>query len=256
MKETYNWKSLFAALVIIVLGFLLCVIGDSAKIPWLSIGCSLIASGLVILLHDFFIERKTVSELDEWKVEKIYSTRAERNAEADPNIEKAKYCIDGIAFGLSTFRTMYGKKIEQCLKKGVQIRLLTMDPDGQFIACREEEEKCAAGGIRDTVVELVKWANDLNSNNSKGKIVIKAYKSMTLDYYWRVDDVLYIGPYWYGYKSSDTITYKFTSGGRGFQHYSEYFEKLWDDTELCRVLTTLNNNSPQRKNAPRRVRSN
>ena len=250
MKETYNWKSLFAALGIIIAGIILCLVSSKVTTPWdtiwLSIGCSLIASGLVILMHDFFIERKKVSELDEWKIEKIYSTRAERNAEADPNIENARYCIDGIAFGLSTFRTMYGKKIEQCLKKGVQIRLLTMDPDGQFISYREEEEKEGPGGIKDTIVEMVKWADSLNLNNTKGKIVIKAYKSMTLDYYWRVDDDLYVGPYWYGYKSGATITYKFVAGGRGFQHYGEYFEKLWDDRELCRVLTTVGEN-PKKK---------
>jgi hypothetical protein len=244
MKETYNWKSLFAGLGIIIVGIILCLVSPSTNNPWdtvwLSIGCSLIASGLVILMHDFFVERKAVSELNEWKITKIYSTRAERNAEADPNIESARYCIDGIAFGLSTFRNIYGKKIEQCLKKGVQIRLLTMDPDGLFIEYREEEENAGAGGIKDTIVELVKWADSLNQLNAKGKIVVKAYKSMTLDYYWRVDDDLYVGPYWYGYKSSDTITYKFVAGGRGYQHYGDYFEKLWDDKELCRVLTKVN----------------
>lgn len=244
MKETYNWKSLFAGIVIVLLGVALCIVSAYVIPTWevisLSIGCSLIASGLVILMHDFFIERKQVSELTEWKIEKIYSTRAERNAEADPNIENARYCIDGIAFGLSTFRTMYGRKIEQCLRKGVQIRLLTMDPEGLFISFREQEEKTAEGGIKDTIYEMVRWADELNQNNTKGKIVIKAYNSMTLDYYWRVDNELYVGPYWYGYKSSDTITYKFRAGGRGFQHYGEYFEKLWEDKELCRVLTKVN----------------
>ena len=253
MKETYNWKSLFAGLGIIIVGMVLGVISALSNAIWgtiwLSIGCSLIASGLVILMHDFFVERKKVSKLDEWKIEKIYCTRAERNSEADPNIENARYCIDGIAFGLSTFRNMYGRKIEQCLRKGVQIRLLTMDPAGQFVSCREEEENAAPGGIKVTIEELVQWADALNQNNTRGKIVIKAYNSMTLDYYWRVDDDLYVGPYWYGYKSADTITYKFVAGGRGFQHYGEYFEKLWDDKDLCRVLTKLSD-TPKKKVKP------
>lgn len=241
MRETYNWKSLFAGIVIILVGVVLCIVSPHTTAPWnaacVSIGCSLIASGLVILMHDFFIERKKVSELDEWKVEKIYSTRAERNAEADPVIDKARYQIDGIAFGLSTFRNMYGKKFEHCLKKGVQIRLLTMDPESRFLPFREAEEKAGPGGIKETITDLISWANSLNQKNTKGKIIIKGYQSMTLDYYWRVDDELYVGPYWYGYKSSDTITYKFSAGGRGFQHYSDYFDKLWEDNDLCRVLT-------------------
>ncbi len=245
MTEKVNWKSIVGGLLSILVGIGLVLIdvfvAHTTTSVWISIGCSLIASGLVILLTAILIERKKSDPLDEWKIQKIYSTRAERNSEADPNIDHARYCIDGIAFGLSTFRTMYGKRIEQCLKKGVNIRLLTMDPEGIFVSFREQEENAAPGGIKDTIVDLVNWANELNRNNPKGKIVIKAYGSMTLDYYWRVDDDLYIGPYWYGYKSADTITYKFVSGGRGFQHYSDYFERLWDDKELCRVLTAVDN---------------
>lgn len=250
MEERINWKSIVVGLVVILLGIILVLLDvftiQTTTLVWISIGCSLIASGLVILLTAILLERRKYDPLDVWRIQKIYSTRAERNSEADPNIDQTKYCIDGIAFGLSTFRTMYGKKIEQCLKKGVNVRLLTMDPEGIFIAFREEEENAAAGGIKDTITELVKWANTLNQNNTRGKIVIKAYSCMTLDYYWRVDDDLYVGPYWYGYKSSDTITYKFVAGGRGFQHYSEYFEKLWDDKELCKVLTTVEEISKKR----------
>ena len=128
MKDIINWKSIVVALIVMLAGVLM-ILADIFWIRtfsnvWISIGCSLIASGMVIVLTALLIERKKYDPLDEWKLSKIYSTRAERNAEADPNIENAKYRIDGIAFGLSTFRTMYGKKIEHRLKKGVQIRLL------------------------------------------------------------------------------------------------------------------------------------
>ena len=62
MKETYNWKSLFAGVVIILVGVGLCIISAFAPMPWnnilLSVGCSLTASGLVILMHDFFVEKE------------------------------------------------------------------------------------------------------------------------------------------------------------------------------------------------------
>lgn len=255
MKEKINLKSIIAALITLVIG-IICVVMDG--VVWkstssiiLNIGCSFIASSLVAIITILLVERHTINPVDEWKLVKIYSTRAERNSEADPNIENARYCIDGIAFGLSTFRNIYGKKIEQCLRNGVQIRLLTMDPNGQFISFREAEENAASGGIKDTIVDLINWANSLNDRNTKGKIVIKGYNSMTLDYYWRVDNELYIGPYWYGYKSSDTITYKFTSEGRGFQHYSDYFDKLWDNSELCKVLTKNDTNPTKNKKTKR-----
>ena len=70
---------------------------------------------------------------------------------------------------------------------------------------------------------------------------------MTLDYYWRVDDELYIGPYWYGYKSGDTITFKFLSGGKGFQHYSNYFESLWNNPNLAVPLTKMHEITKKRR---------
>lgn len=253
MKEKINLKSIIVALIFLAVGIFVSLMDiflwKSPSALVLNIGCSFISSAAVGIVTILLVERQKVNPIEDWKVEKIYSTRAERNSEADPNIENARYCIDGVAFGLSTFRTMYGKKIEHCLRKGVNIRLLTMDPDGQFISFREKEEESGPGGIKNTINDMVKWADLLNQNSKKGKIVIKAYNSMTLDYYWRVDDELYVGPYWYGYKSSDTITYKFAAGGRGFQHYSEYFEKLWEDVDLCKVLTKVDEVPKKKKKA-------
>ena len=70
---------------------------------------------------------------------------------------------------------------------------------------------------------------------------------MTLDFYWRVDDVIYIGPYWYGVESQQTITYKYLAGGKGFTQYSEYFETLWNNTDLCRPLTQLTEATSRRR---------
>ena len=251
MKEKVNLKSIIAALIILLVGIFVALmdvfVWKSTSAIILNIGCSSISSALVAIVTVLLVERQKVNPIEEWKVEKIYSTRGERNVEADPSIGQARYCIDGIIFGISSFRGLHGKKIEQCLKNGVQIRLLTMDPEGQFITARENEEGAAVNGIKDTITDMVDWANALNKKNYRGKIVVRGYKSMTLDYYWRVDDDLYIGPYWYGYKSVDTITYKFSAKGRGFQHYSDYFEKLWEDKNLSRVLTDLDDNPKFRR---------
>lgn len=60
---------------------------------------------------------------------------------------------------------------------------------------------------------------------------------MTLDFYWRVDNVVYIGPYWNGYESQQTITYKYIKGGKGFKTYTEYFQKLWNNSKNTVILT-------------------
>ena len=208
MKETYNWKSLFAGVGIILIGVVMCIASVWTAQPWdnilLSIGCSLIASGLVILMHDFFVERKKVSILDEWK-------------------------------------------IETCLRKGVNFRIITMMPDSPYAAERDKEENKNNGTTSYSIQQLVEWADKLNSRSMRGKVIVKGYSCMTLDFYWRVDDVIYIGPYWYGVESQQTITYKYLAGGKGFTQYSEYFETLWNNTDLCRPLTQLTEATSRRR---------
>ena len=116
-----------------------------------------------------------------------------------------------------------------------------MNPEAEnpFLIQREKEENELEGQIRKSILDLVDWANKLNGKRYKGKIVIKGYKCMTLDFYWRVDDEIYIGPYWYGIGSQQTITYKFIAGKQGFEVYAEYFERLWENEENTVLLTKV-----------------
>ena len=240
VENRINWKAFSVGMIVILIGTG-CILLDifrwkTKQLLGISIGCSLIASGLVIVLNTLLVERKKENPLQAWGLERIYTTRAERNVIADPNIDKAKYNIDGITFGLSNFRARYSAKIETCLKNGVNIRLLVMNPESPFLPTREQEEKMSEGTIKGHIIDLIRWAEVLNSKSYRGTFSIKGYSCMTLDYYWRVDDELYIGPYWYGYQSSNTITYKFVSGKKGFQHYSDYFESLWEDENITTPL--------------------
>lgn len=237
MKGKYNLMSIIVGLITIIVG-IICILLDifvieTEKAIWISIGCSLLASGLVILANALLVEVKKEDLLQDWGLEKIYKSRAEKSEDSDPKLDKAKKQIDAVAFGLKAFRTTHTKKVEKLLRNGINFRILTMNPDENniFLKQREQEEGETEGQIRNSINQLVEWANKLNSKKYSGKIVVKGYKCMTLDFYWRVDDELYIGPYWYGYGSQQTITYKFKSNKKGFELYTDYFDKLWDDEE-------------------------
>ena len=167
--------------------------------------------------------------------EKEFKTRAEKNAESDIILEKHSIKkLDGIAFGLRSFRTNREKDLLECLKNGTTVRLLVMDPKSPFLVYKAYEEHVAPESMIKSIIDLTDWVKRLNNQSNNGKITLKYYNAMTLDFYWRVDDSLYVGPYWYGTESQQTITYKFISGGRGFTIYSDYFEKLWNDEKLTR----------------------
>lgn len=104
--------------------------------------------------------------------------------------------------------------------------------ESDFVKQRAIEEKENPDSIAKSIIDLTKWVEKLNNQSVDGKIQIKYYNAMTIDFYWRIDDVLYVGPYWYGIASQQTVTYKFTNSGRGFSLYSNYFEDLWNNTTL------------------------
>ena len=249
MKEKYNLRAIIVALIVLILGIII-VFAFQGSPAWVGIGGSLVASGLVIILQALFVDKIKVNQLEVWGLERIYYTRSEQNTDTDPQLRKAKYKVDAVVFGLKSFRDKHGDLIENCLKRGVNIRILTMDPDGDFIGQREREEKVSADSIKETIWQLVDWADELNEKNKKGVIEVKGYNCMTLDFYWRVDDTVCIGPYWYGTDSQQTITYKFVDddkNGMGYKQYEEYFEKLWNAPNLSRVLTKPVSKNNKRK---------
>ena len=184
------------------------------------------------------VEEKIINPLEEWKISKIYHKRSEKSNDSDPKIKYLRNNLDVVAFGLKSFRTSHGDDVKKCIENGTVIRILTMSPTSSFISEREKEENETEGQILNTINSLIKWAEDLNSktrkskkNKNVGHIEVRGYDCMTLDFYWRMDDDLYIGPYWQGYSSQQTITYKFDKGGEGFRVYTDYFEKLWDNAK-------------------------
>lgn len=228
-----NKNAIIVALILCIVGLVL--IFKMQSPTWIGVGGSLLASSLVILLNVFLVERVPEDPLKDWGIAKVYETRAEKNADSDPHLDKARHCVDGIAFGLSSFRGKNAERVRACLNRGVSFRFLVMDPDSPFVHAREEEEGAQHGHIEKTIRDLVHWADELNAQKFKGRIEIRGYQCMTLDFYWRIDDEIYMGPYWYGRPSQVTITYKLKRSGRCFATYSEYFDKLWYDPSMRKL---------------------
>ena len=235
-----NFKTLLVALGVTIVGILCVVVDGSIQTAngWLNnIGCSLIASSVFAILNAAYVEYRVEKPVEKWKLTEIFRTRAEKNQDSDPKLHHVKYRIDGVAFGLRSFRSKHTEPIEDCLRREVQIRLITMNPSSSFADQRDSEEHENEGNTKNSINNLVEWADELNDKGYKGKIEIKGYSCMTLDFYWRVDDDLYIGPYWYGVPSQQTITMKFIAGGIGFEEYAAYFERLWNDNDIMQKLT-------------------
>ena len=135
MKEELNWKSIIVGFIVLIIGILMIPFDIYwAKSPislWVSIWCSLIAPGLVILLNGFLAERRKVSPLTEWGIKNIYHTQSRMNEDCDKSLCKAKHEVDVVAFGLSgnnilsPYKLSFSAQTLTFLPEYLQIRLFS-----------------------------------------------------------------------------------------------------------------------------------
>lgn len=243
-QYTYNAAKIWASIVVLLLGAVFILIslhaGGDGKTVLLSVGCSLLATGICTGFSAVFVERVPVDPLKPWGISRIYSTRAEMNADCDLVMDSAKDGVDVIAFGMRSYRSDKRPLTEALLQRGVSFRILTMYPDSDYIKQRDREEGHAVGDTEQSVRDLIRWADEINAvckaRDYPGRIEVKGYLCMTLDFYWRVDGTVFVGPYQYGKDSQQMISFRFDDQ-LGADEYRQYFETLWNAEGLTKKLT-------------------
>lgn len=108
---------------------------------------------------------------------------------------KKEYCQ--IAFGVKSLRDAYDGLFMDKVKRGLKVKFITVHPNSIFLEEREKIENKQAGEIRKTIIDLIQWIEKLKSNTKRpDNIQIKFYDSLPLDFYCKIDDNLYVGPYY------------------------------------------------------------
>ena len=195
----------------------------------LSIGSSLTATSLMTLFLIVLLPDDThgeENELQEWGINHIYRERGEVKLSGT---QLPKEHLDYIAFGLKHFREANKPaEIEQQLKRGLIIRIITLNPNSQFVTEQQRMEnrdglKAEIEGLQ----ELQKNLLEAVGSRCKGRIEIKYYNSLPLSFYCRADQRVFVGPYLPGMASENVITYEFKAGAAGGNYYANIFETLW-----------------------------
>ncbi|MGN9096862.1 hypothetical protein [Flintibacter porci] len=200
----------------------------------LGIGCSITATAtitlfLLVVLPDE-IESEEAEKLKKWGIRCIHSERV-GTAILENNLPK-EY-LDFIAFGLVHFRqshTGQNAKLVSCLRKGLNIRIITLHPQSRYVVEQQRLEK--RDGLEKELVELYAWRLEMLNHagkDCKGSIEIKYYDDLPLDFYCRADQRVLCGPYIPGNPSGSHITYEFKSDGAGYKYYTSLFENLWNE---------------------------
>ena len=224
----YLWQIVLILLGIIclILSFTIDKEAERAFTTLNGVGVSLVLSGFLGIFMDALFYRKDAKYevCEEWKIKSIYQSRSIANLTIDAYQQTAKKRVDIIAFGLTSWRQAKEQLIDSMLERGVQIRIITIDPYCDVLKMRDKAEGKAEGSTKESILHLQEF---FKKTNRRKKVQIKYHQQLPLDFYFRVDDHIFVGPYIFGKESQQMITYEFEKGGKGFDYYVDYFESLW-----------------------------
>lgn len=236
-----HWINIFIALVGIILVAVGIIYSRREKLSTIliSVGASLIASSIVAFLSSIYIQKyrraKEISEI--WGIRSIEEKRTIMNTRIDECTSNAKKHYDIMAFGLKSLRDGNAKGINDLLKRGASIRILSVNPTCEALNDRDIQEKKTKGETAFTILQLIEWVGELNKTYP-GKVEIKLAKHLPSEFYCRVDDSIFVGPYQYGKDSQQLITMEFRNPGKAFAYYEDYFDLLWKDKDYCEEATS------------------
>ena len=234
-RERWNTKTILIitfllSLVLIATSLLYTEEYSDWKNIQISVACSILASNVIMFSTSEFMlrSRRRLEIIDKWGVEAIYNTRAEMNQSTNASLSKCSDEVEIIALGLKSFREAKTNEVERLLDKGVSFKILTLHPSSPMLAHVDEQESLISGATAKSINELIEWANSLKDKKKRRKIEVRLYEALPFDFYFKVDERVYIGPYLKGLSSQQTISYEF-SAGEGYRYWSRYFSKQWDD---------------------------
>lgn len=233
-----NIVIMLIGVVLVILSILVGLSKECGQVL-MSIGASVLASSIVtIITTKYFYKHNTIKEIiEKWGLKGIYRTRSEMNIETNIDLIGNKKELNIIAFGLKNFRQTCTDIVQAKVKGGMQIRILTIDPRSPFLKEREKVEVRNEGSIKLDIINLNDWVHDLKIHEIyENQVLIKFYDSLPIDFYFGLDNTVYMGPYLFGYESQQTISYAFKKNSEGYDYYSNYFTKLWNDQKFCKEL--------------------
>ena len=208
----------FMGLFLLSVGILGSFVGK--EIPF-NIGITFIAVSLIVLFNNWLLADDSGNLSNKWGLREIYKHRYEKNARVNSYITRTATEFDIMTQNcLHGLRKAIGDELKERLEHGLRMRILTPSDmhDPQHVK---------------DIEELINWCNDLDKKQREN-IEIRSYDGIPQDMYYRIDNMIFVGPYFLGERSHsnhETITYEFTKDSNGGKIYSDYFEQIWRNSK-------------------------
>lgn len=197
-----------------------------------SVGTSLIAGGITTVLDLFRntekgqVFEKADALILEAGVDNIYNKRD--LDEYDQIVKRAKNSIDVMGYSLRGFYQSYKDILTEKANKDYdfKVRILLVDADTASSEWRERNEDGKVRGIYKESIEVIK-TGFRNIPNIEIRVIDIPLGHMI----YRIDNVMYVGPYFYKKNSKSTNTLKLSKEGWLFKEYQYEFDRMWNDAK-------------------------
>lgn len=196
----------------------------------MSVGTSLLAGGIAAA---FDLLRNAGQEQVYHNIDNVILKAGVENIfekrdldEYDHLIKNAKNSIDVSGYSLRGFYQSYKDILIEKVSRNsnFSIRLLLVDPDSMSSRYRENNEDGEVTGIYKQSFSVLK-AGFSNYPNIEIRTIDIPIGYMV----YRIDDVMYVGPYFYKKNSKSTNTIKLAKNGWLYKEYQKEFDNMWED---------------------------
>jgi len=231
MKWDFRSKSVYILIcaIILLLGFVL-ILFPSGGIIFKSIGTSLIAGGIISFLSLWY---QYIQEREEEKFENISTAGLDyvypkRDLDRyDKLIKELSNCIDITGYSLRGFFESFRDIVIEKVRKNnrIKIRILVVDYNSVFSKEREKMEGYSEGTFKDSVKKIKFYFSKYPNN-----IEIRKINFQLTSMIFRIDNVMFIGPYLFQRPSKPTVTFELDINGWLFKVFETEFDELWKNS--------------------------
>ncbi len=229
--STYLWLNVF----LLVLGLYLSI----KQAGWLqAVGTSIVASAIVgfLFAYQLKIDRRfddARSLYDSWGLLSIENNRSDRDMYGDL-MQNCSQQLDIMAVSLSRFSSDFRQELSELERRGVKMRFLLLDPTSAKVDDRALEDESAetpnAASLRSRIQTAVGSFTQLNLKN----LTIRYYSCTPSVNYFRIDNKVFIGSYFVGIPSRNSVTFFCRAGDDLAKSYNRHFEAVWSSDQFSR----------------------
>lgn len=246
MDVTMKWASLknktkiiiLINIIIIFLGIIFTLYGyfnDNQII--INVGAGFVTSGIVAIFYLIYPHLDIEKDYLRFRKMGLIDVFQRRNLSQEYSelLVKAEKQIDVLGLGLDHFREDNSEIVKAKALEGVLVRLLAIKPESQVSSIRSYQENDLRGETIEIPLQKLKsYVRDVNRTIDKldkgNKIQLKFYNAVPSTMIFRIDSVMFVGPYLHKIPSRNTITYKLEIDTEVFKQYDKHFNDLWNDT--------------------------